>query len=525
MMYWEQGQSVLSATAFNLISSTGRHEYSLGDNYYAADYPFRAYYPNWEQGGNTEYDVLNAEAALKNSTSNLTALTYLDWYFTEISKLTEKHNALFKSVQGRFAGNPAMYQLLAENSLKNGDARSAEKYYRESIKVQPKTWQAYMDLGTLLIGQGQLEKSAKLFMDYPPFRQDSQENPVGISNAAHEAGSKFYWMGEFSLATQLYKIASRKETGSNADITSRIRLSLIDGDYRGALLGSLERANRYNDTYAYRDYLGLLHAIGASMEAWDAFNVLANQTDDPHIWETVLVGHRKEGKAEGEIALWVKREVEHNIGKKSNRAANYLLRAGITDRIPTKELAISLADIALPVWKNNYPNHWVVQPSEDGLEYIVGPRVTESNRANVLSLGVNNGPQKTRVKSSLAYFAEAYRAIRMGDFSLANRVFQEASEFYDMSKNRDKDDFELSYLLPYYAFSAAKAGDVSAVEKYMADFSPKEKGFDYLLCSSSDCWNWWQNGRVGAVSEECTLSPPVYRRSSVADGISVCGNL
>ncbi|MFZ5524526.1 MAG: tetratricopeptide repeat protein [Pseudomonadota bacterium] len=475
VMYWEQGQSFSSATAFNLVSKTGQQDYSDNyDNFYAADYPFRAYYPTWEQGGATEYNVLNAEAALRNSTSNLTALTYLDWYFKDLSKQYDKHDALLKSVEGRFAGNPGLYQLLAENSVNKGDAHLAEKYFRESIKVQPMVWKAYMDLGTLLIEQGQLKNAAKLFMGYPSFKKDSKENPVGISNSAHEAGSKFYWMGEFSLATQLYKIASRKETGSKADITSRIRLSLIDGDYRGALLGSLERANRYNDTYAYRDYLGLLHAMGAAKEAWDAFNVLANQTDDPHIWEAVLVGHRKEKKSELEITAWAKQEVAHNIGRNSNHTAKYLLRAGVTDRIPTKDLAASLADIALPAWEN-YAGY-TVQPSEDGgLEYIVGPRLWVGK---ALQLGVNNAPQKTPVKSSLVYFAESIRAIRTGDFALARSLLQEASTHYDLSQD------EFGYFLPYYAFAAAKTGDISAVEEYMSDFSPMEKGFDYLLAKA-----------------------------------------
>jgi len=224
--------------------------------------------------------------------------------------------------------------------------------------------------------------------------------------------------------------------------------------------------------------------MGASKDAWNAFNVLANQVDDPHIWETALVGHRKEGKTEAEIATWAKQEVEHSIGKKSNRAANYLLRAGVTDRIPTKELATLLADVALPAWKNNHPNQWVVQPSEDGLEYIMGPRVTESNKGDMLPLSVNNGSPKTRVKSNLVYFAEAYRAIRMGDFALAHTSLHEASKLYDMSKNKDQEDFELSYLLPYYAFAATKMGDVSTIEKYMVDFNPKEKGFDYLLAQA-----------------------------------------
>ncbi len=475
VMYWEQGQSYLSAGAFNQIGVTGRQDYGYFDNCYAADYPFRPYYPNWENYGRPEYLISNAEAALRNATSDVTALNYLDWHFKKVAKQPDKRDALFKSIEGRFAGNPAIYQLWAQKSLDNGDAESANKYFRESIKAQPTVWQPYMALGNLLIEQGQLQAANQLFMSYPAFKNGSSENPVGTSNSAYEAGTTFYWLGEFSLATPLYRLASRQETGSSADISSRLRLKLLEGDLRGALSGSLERARRYNNSYAYRDYLGMLHAMGASKDAWAAFNVLASQTDNSSVWESVLVGHRIEGKSETEIAAWAKQMAEQNIGKKSDLAANHLLRAGVMDRIPSKELAASLDAIALPVWKNNTSsNQWTIRPSLEGTEFIVGPRMTATNK-NATHFD-ENIPQKNRVKSDTVYFAEAYRAIRTGEFAAARTSLEEAAILYDLSNQDD-----LSYLLPYYAFAAAKAGDVSKVEKYMADFSVSEKGFDYLL--------------------------------------------
>ncbi|MGB8078540.1 MAG: tetratricopeptide repeat protein, partial [Gallionella sp.] len=312
---------------------------------------------------------------MRNSTSTLKPLETLDRDFTVISDQADKHDALLKSVEGRFAGNSALYQLFAKDSIKKGDAESAANYYRESIKWQPNAWQAYMDLGTLLIEQGELDKADKVFMDYPGFKKNSEDNPVGISDYAYQAGSKFYWMGEFSLATPFYEIASRRETGSAAEMTSLLRLALLNGDYKKALLGSLERAQRYNDTHAYRDYLGMLFAMGASKEAWDAFDILANQTNAPYIWESVLVGHHMEGLSEKEIAAWVKQEVAHNTGSNSNLAAKYLLRAGITDRTPSPEFETQLIDVAQPVWKIDDANGSVVQPSDDGkVQTILGPQ-------------------------------------------------------------------------------------------------------------------------------------------------------
>lgn len=47
-MYWEQGQSLLSAEAFEKAGTIGPQGFGGNiDNYFASDYPFRAYFPNW----------------------------------------------------------------------------------------------------------------------------------------------------------------------------------------------------------------------------------------------------------------------------------------------------------------------------------------------------------------------------------------------------------------------------------------------------------------------------------------------
>ncbi|TAK63888.1 tetratricopeptide repeat protein [Methylobacter sp.] len=474
--YWEQGQSVTSATAISMSTHTDHNDYGY-NNLYVSDYPFRAYYEYTELSG-VGASESNAKSALKNSTSDFKPFSYLYYEYTRPPKQDDKFNALLKSVEGRFQGNPALSLLLAQNSSNNGDIQAAEKYYRDSIKAAPLSWDAYIELGNLLIEQGQLEQASKLFMNYPAFQKDTNANPVRISNDAYQAGSRLYWIGEFALATPLYELASRQETGSAADLTSRLRLKLINGDYRGALLGSLERAQRYNDSYAYRDFLGMLHAMGASKEAWDAFNVLGDQFNNQHIWETALVGHRKEGKSEGEIIAWVKQS------KDSNHAGKYLLRAGVTDRIPSKEFATFLTEIAEPVWKldygnkpgNDYFDGLIVQLINDGKQLIIlGP---QSHESGTLPLDMYKNTKKTQVKSHLSYFADAYRAIRTNDFSSAHALLQEASNLYKLSMEQH------SYLLPYYAFAAAKMGDAPAVEKYMADFTVWEKSFDYFLAKA-----------------------------------------
>src|SRR5205085_3416712 len=112
--------------------------------------------------------------------------------------------------------------------------------------------------------------AARVFMNFPGIKGKSV-HPVALSNYAYEAGSLYYWTGDFQHAIPFYKIAADLDTGSAASMTSALRLAVLNGDYLGALRGSLARAQRYNQPHAYRDYLGLLHAIGASKEAWDGF--------------------------------------------------------------------------------------------------------------------------------------------------------------------------------------------------------------------------------------------------------------
>jgi len=279
------------------------------------------------------------------------------------------------------------------------------------------------------------------------------------------------------MAAPLYQIASRKETHSEADITSRLRLSLLAGDYHAALEGSLERAQRYDDTQGFRDYLGLLHAMGASDAAWDTFNMLARQMDNPHIWDTVLVGHRKEGKSTTEIAAWAKQQVGQQIGEKSNRTAKYLLRAGIVDRLPSSDWVKALTEVAAQSWKldKNF-GEIVIEIRENGHTEVVSG--TGANVQMPVWKGAFSAAKQVPVKSNLVFFAEASLAFREKNFPAAEALLREASTIYNLSREN------LAYLLPYFAFAAANSGNVASVEDYIANVPPEERRFDFHLAQA-----------------------------------------
>lgn len=478
-MYWEQGQTRVSAEAYEIEEKLQEREFNLNlygihDNLYASDFPYRSFYPVGEMSSSLiPPGIQNAMTALKYSTSDIAPVYALNQYPSSPTKVS-----VLKLIEGRFAGNSDVSLLLAKNSLAGGDFQAAERYYRESIKSQPTFWEAYIELGYQLIRQGQVDNAFNLFMEYPGFKQNSTIPPIAIANTAFQAGSRFYWLGDFTRAKTFYELTANQQTGAGAEIANRARLKLINGDVRAALRDLWAAATHYNNTYEYTDSLSILHAMGDSKTGWEIFNSLVNQIDDSHIWESVMVGNRKEMKSAAEIGFWVQGKVEQNIGKRANRAANYLFREGVTDRIPTADLPKILDDLALPAWKQG---NYVTESTFEGAEETKGPRISPS----MLDLaGTSPGkappvPVKTRIKTSLAYFAEAYFGIRNNDFTSAWKTLNEAAGLYDMT-TEDK----LDYLLPYYTLAAAKTGNSESAEKYMADFTPQLKGFNYYLAQA-----------------------------------------
>jgi ABC-type amino acid transport substrate-binding protein len=97
-----------------------------------------------------------------------------------------------------------------------------------------------------------------------------------------------------------------------------------------------------------------------------------------------------------------------------------------------------------------------------------------------LPIGAFDRGKKHRVRSELSYFVEAYRSIKLGDFSHARQIFDEAAALYDMASPQS------TYMLPYYALASARAGaDVSNVEKILDRLNPKEQRFDYQLAKAA----------------------------------------
>jgi tetratricopeptide (TPR) repeat protein len=476
-MYWEQGQTRAAAEAFYMLARLGRSDYGFFDNLFASDIPYRPFYPTWVAGGNADFGIANARAALKNSAFDPTPVRELQRWLVQEQGQPDKFAEVLQSIGSRFHGHPDLAVMRAQADATKGDIAAAAKYYREAIAAQPGYWNAYSGLGKLLLENGEIAKAAELFAAYTGFKKGAREHPVAISNHASEAGSLFFWSGHFTQALPLYRIAADLQTGAESSLSSAVRIALMSKDYAAAVAGSLNRARRYSSPFAFRDYLGMLHAMGHSKEAWEGFNALAAQMDRPQIWESALVGHRIAGLSETQLAEWAAQESMRNAGQAHGYAAAHLLRAGVTDRVPSAELAGLIARVEREVWQLEDADRDVVRASRDQQVLLaLGPNVPREGMR--LAIGLFQSSKKARVKSDLVYFAEAYRAIRSGDFPSASALLQEAAKLYDMR------NVQVGYLLPYLAFAATKAGQGKAVEEVLAKFAMEYQRFDYFLAKA-----------------------------------------
>ncbi len=451
--YWEQGQSLVSNEAIEEFNSDGGQHFGYAGNLYHADIPFRPYYWTWADGGQREVIRANLGAALKNATWQIAAAYEMD----ENSGDEGRSERLLKSIEGRFLGSPYRNVMLSNEALRRGDSQAAQALYRENIRLTPDHWQSYEVLGKLLFADGDPAGAARVFNAYPGFRKGSSESRVAIANHAFEAGSYFYWSGHFDLAVPLYKIAASQHTGASSEITSDTRLKLLAGDIGAAMAGTLDRAQRYKESYARRDYLGMLHASGRSGEAWPVFTTLVEE-GSPHIWETALVGHHKDALSEAQVVQWAKQKEFSEAGREGNAAAIYLLRFATTDRTPSVDLSVAIDGLDYARWK------------VEGVEGLVHERALAHMRAEA---------KRQRVKSPLAYFAEGYRALKLKDYSAARSIFDEAASFHDPANTSTY--LSTSFYLPYYALAAAKSGDTAGIEKVMSRIKVTEQLFHYHL--------------------------------------------
>jgi hypothetical protein len=443
-IYWSPGENQTSYIGLRTMEVAGSSATSLLGDAYGFDFPRRSYWPTFYMGSERDNSHTYADLAKES-------LAYSRVNMDPIANLhqctEEERRQIYGDLQSRFLGAPGRIDNLAWLRPKSDTPLNEREQLRAAIAAEPDTWFHFYNLAKLLIStDGDYEEAHKVLLSYQRFQGASDPlNAVQLSNEAYDSGSLFYLHGQTELSKDLYKIASDLRTGSEANMTSEIRLQLLAGDFQAAMAGSIERAARYPSAYAYRDYLSLLHATGKSVQTWQGFSQVASAFDVPQVWVSALVGHQLEGRSERYVREWLHRpEIRNARFAAKQFAPAFAILWNSTDRMPPPDL------------------DRLVESLEDGT-----PPVSRS-------------PTLTSGKSALAYFGAAYTELRHGQWAKSADAFKQMADHYSLDAGDE------SFALTYFAMAATKTGDkrlpeLLAQESQIEGAFEREGAFDRLL--------------------------------------------
>jgi len=298
---------------------------------FTSDFPLRTYWFNklpsikfrWDADKLAEqFDYLQTEFKLAQL------------YYEKAPK-EDKYN-IIQAIKQRFKGHPNKLEFLSQLDAEDSGILDTQKLFENEIKNKSTNWSIYVKSGKEYIRQGNYKRAKKIFLSYPLFKEQNNINTVALSNRAYEAGNYFFWRGDMDGARALYQISADYKTGSNAGLASHVRLALLDNDFETATYYSLQRAERYNSDFAYRDYMTLLHLQGKHKQANLIFDRLIMEKRKAYITTSVFIGHRIQGFTETQSLDWIMQDKfkEVRFGNEYFREL-YGKRALLIDRSPT----------------------------------------------------------------------------------------------------------------------------------------------------------------------------------------------
>lgn len=471
--YWAHGQSHLAARA--LLGAEGEAAYLM--DAYAYDYPRRSYWIDQFLGDQTHPEQRTA--------FTLESIAFSRDDVTPLSQLTPgnapgQYGAVTANFGSRFAGNPRLAKSFRSTEERRAYESDPIPGLQAAIAKDPDVWSNYGGLGgSLILFRGDYEGAAKAYLSYPGFSATQPSDPVALAASAQAAGWSLYRAGYPELAKPLLKIAADLDTGSAASLLSSQLLLQMDGNFLGAAAAARTRANAYNSASAYRDYLTLLHVLGASTDAWKGFSQLRASFDSPQVWKSALVGHGREGANEKVVRAWLL-QPEIRTAKFQNRtfAPYYAVLWSATDHVPAADLAQLIEQI------EGQPTG---QIDSDGVSLLVPGRTLTSARQTLHPSPFRAGKAArlspgTPIKSKLVYFADALVALHKGDFSGAVSKFVALADRYPI-----EDDpygmWQEGYPLGYFAYAAAKTGDAVGLEAYVEGLKTR-RSFDAWLAKA-----------------------------------------
>jgi hypothetical protein len=458
--YLEQGQTAISAAVLNDSGSSSSSLTILADAY-TQDFPIR---PWWQPSGvrNTPPQLI---AYVDNRDPHDITLAALAYAETEVPGFTVEQpflppEELRRLFEQRFRGSPSAAEILAHIAAPETAQADPAVAYREAIRRNPTTWSNYSDLGDWLLQSGDAEGAAKAYLSYPGFRdhRTKPEDLVANSNYAFAAGSGLYWRGSIEPARKLYQIAANNDDGSYASISSAGRLAILRGDLVTSLRASFDAAQRYQGPFSYRDYLCMLHAFGLHQEAWAGFSTLAERFQEPEVWVSALVGQRMAAITPEQLRQWLLGDsVRHAHFLGRSLSADYAILWSSIDREPPADLPQLLDQLQGPskatVESDGLSTSRPSWRQEGVLDFLPPSEFRRAARPRA--------PVGSSVRAERTMFADAYVDLRAGRYADAVRKFDEFAAHYPLDIASER------YVVPYFAYASAKAGDPLHFEDYL----------------------------------------------------------
>ncbi len=408
---------------------------------YCDDYPMRHY---WK--GNP--DTLKARLLFSSSD-----IAPLDELFKNAKGIERKQ--LLAELDNRFDGNSRATVLRLE--AKMGQNAVDPDVLRQAIDADPDNWEVYEWLGNYYMSRGSFAKASDLIVSFPGFKKTTHRT-VELSIHAYKFGNRLYWLGEEERARPLLKIAADYDNGSTSSLLARAELALLDSNYTSAAMLFLEEGRHYNDSSAYSDFFDLLFAGGESKVAWNGFDQLVGRLRGPRIWESALIGHRREGLSQTQLREWIANKASNRqISADDQPLARYALMEQLIDRGDV------LPDFAQYILTLAGPAN--VRVSADGRSFLGKLDSDQEHRVGPSEFGQTKRrpvAANATVPNRYALFAKAYVALRSKQFEEASIDFDDLAAYYDIETTEG-----WGFALPYFAYAAAQSGDKFGLEKYL----------------------------------------------------------
>jgi hypothetical protein len=244
------------------------------------------------------------------------------------------NDKLVDYLQNHYEGHPEYATFLANRMIASDKLDQAIPILMSAIEKDGVDWESHILLSKLLIKNSKYHQAETILANY--FKvNDKNLHRVTQSNRAYSAGNRFYWRGRFEEAKQFYQISGSLSTGAGSGYASLQRLALMEHDYTTALEYAFRRGKRYNDRYGYRDYLAILHLVGAHADALSGFTSLVSRYDSPPLWTSLLIGQRIQRTSVTQYFNIVNEILSTSSENLKKQAARYIFLDKVTDRLPT----------------------------------------------------------------------------------------------------------------------------------------------------------------------------------------------